>query len=77
MQNNLNNIKYYTHSFVVLNNDLTIYGYTKQFNFEKYLVEFCIGMTTRNNNFIITYNKFYKNIILTFRGKNIKVLTIN
>ena len=55
-QNNFNNIKYYTHNFVILNNDLSIYGYTKQFNFQKYLVEFCIGITTRNNNFIITYS---------------------
>jgi hypothetical protein len=55
-QNNFNNIKYYTHNFVVLNRDLTVYGYTDIFNFENYLVEFCIGMTTRNNNFIITYS---------------------
>lgn len=57
-QNNLdlNNIKHYTHSFVVLNNDLSIYGYTNEFTFENYLIEFCIGMTIRNNNFIITYS---------------------
>ena len=55
-QNDLKNIKYYTHNFVVLNTDLTIYGYTNSFNFENTLVEFCIGITTRNNNFIITYS---------------------
>lgn len=55
-QNSLNNIKYYTHNFVVLNDDFTVYGYTDRFNFENYLVEFCVGMTTRNNSFIITYS---------------------
>ena len=55
-QNNLNSIKYYTHNFVVLKRDFTVYGYTERFNFENYLVEFCVGMTTRNNNFIVTYS---------------------
>ena len=55
-QNTLNNIKYYTHNFIVLNRDFTLYGYTDKFNFENYLVEFCIGMTSRNNNFIVTYS---------------------
>jgi hypothetical protein len=55
-QNEFKHVKYYTHNFVVLNTDLTIYGYTNSFNFGNKLVEFCIGMTTRNNNFIITYS---------------------
>jgi len=49
--------KHYFHRFVVLNKDLTIYGYSKMFKFENYIVEFCIGMElTYKNNFVITYS---------------------
>ena len=53
----LYNKKYYTHRFIVLNEDLTIYGYSDNFKFENYIVEFCIGMEiTNDNKFIITYS---------------------
>lgn len=56
-QVSFNEKKHYCHRFVVLNKDLTIYGYSKQFKFENYLVEFCIGFElSYNNNFIITYS---------------------
>lgn len=76
-QNTLNNIKYYTHSFVVLNKDFTIYGYTDNYNFESYLIEFCIGLTTRNNNFIITYSTLDSSCKLcVLSGEYIKGLLI-
>ena len=56
-QININNKKHYYHRFVVLNNDLTLYGYSKMFKFENYLVEFCIGLELSfRDNFIITYS---------------------
>lgn len=49
--------KHYYHSFVILNKDFTVHGYSKNFKFENYLVEFCIGFeVSYNNNFIITYS---------------------
>jgi hypothetical protein len=56
-QININNKKHYYHRFVVLNTNLTLYGYSKMFKFENYLVEFCIGLELSfRNNFIITYS---------------------
>ena len=56
-QVNISNQKNYFHRFVVLNNDLTLYGYSKIFKFENYLIEFCIGLElSYRNNFIITYS---------------------
>lgn len=52
-----NDKKHYYHRFVVLNNDLTLFGYSKMFKFENYLVEFCIGFElSYRNDFIITYS---------------------
>jgi hypothetical protein len=56
-QININNKNHYYHRFVVLNNDLTLYGYSKMFKFENYLVEFCIGLElSYRNKFLITYS---------------------
>ena len=53
----INNKKHYYHYFVVFNNNLSIYGYSKMFKFENYIVEYSIGMeVTYNNNFVITYS---------------------
>jgi hypothetical protein len=41
-QDNFNNKKHYYHRFVVLNKDLTVYGYSKMFKLEAYVIEFCI-----------------------------------
>jgi hypothetical protein len=60
-QNTINAKKHYYHRFVVLNTDLTLYGYSKMFKFENYLIEFCIGFELSvRNNFIITYSTLDK-----------------
>jgi hypothetical protein len=46
----------YMHNFVVFNKNMNLLGYSKEFNFENSVVEFCLGMTLYNNNFIITYS---------------------
>ena len=51
------NIKSYLHCFVVFNKNMDLLGYSKEFNFENNLVEFCLGFElSYNNNFIITYS---------------------
>jgi hypothetical protein len=36
---------------------MNLLGYSKTFNFENKIVEFCVGMElTYNNNFVITYS---------------------
>jgi hypothetical protein len=62
----------YNHNFVVLNKDLTIYGYSDNFNFENYLIEYCIGMElSYNNNFIITYSTLDKTTKLAVFNPNL------
>lgn len=69
VKNNNNKYSYY-HSFVVLNKNLTIFGYSKKFKFEKYLVEYCIGMEIDDFNFIILYSKLDKTTALITLDKN-------
>ena len=53
----LNDNKAYIHNFVVFDKNMNLIGYSKPFNFENKLVEFCVGMElTYNNNFVITYS---------------------
>jgi hypothetical protein len=53
----INDIKCYTHNFVVFDTNMNLLGYSKTFNFENKIVEFCVGMElTYNNNFVITYS---------------------
>ena len=54
--------KSYNHLFVVFDKDMNLFGYSKPFKFENYIVEFCIGMTLdkKTNNFIITYSTLDK-----------------
>lgn len=48
----------YLHCFVVFDKNMDLVGYSAPFNFENYLVEYCIGMTVNsdNNDFIISYS---------------------
>jgi hypothetical protein len=48
----------YLHCFVVFDKNMDVVGYSAPFNFENYLVEYCIGMTVNsdNNDFIISYS---------------------
>ena len=56
-QNKIDEKNHYFHRFVVLNKDLTIYGYSEMFKFQNYIVEFCVGMElTYKNNFVVTYS---------------------
>jgi hypothetical protein len=57
-QNNIfNNFKSYDNNFVVFDKDMNLLGYSNNFKFENYLVEFCIGMDiTYDNKFVITYS---------------------
>jgi hypothetical protein len=50
----------YLHIFVVFDKNMKLLGYSNFFNFEKKKVEYCIGMITNNNNFIITYSTLDK-----------------
>lgn len=53
----INEIKGYTHNFVVFDNNMNLIGYSKSFNFENKLIEFCIGLElSHRNRFIITYS---------------------
>lgn len=52
--------KYYTHIFVCFNKNMELLGYSNEFNFENNIVEFCIGLITNNDNFIITYSTLDK-----------------
>ena len=50
-------IKGYLHNFVVFDKNMNLLGYSKSFNFENNIVEFCIGMEIGiRNNFVITYS---------------------
>lgn len=56
-KNVINDIKCYTHNFVVFDMNMNLLGYSNTFNFENKIVEFCVGMElTYNNNFVITYS---------------------
>jgi len=46
----------YLHCFVVFDKDMNLLGYSAPFNFENYLVEYCIGMTVNKSKFVITYS---------------------
>jgi hypothetical protein len=50
--------KQYIHVFVVFDKDMNLLGYSDPFNFENYLVEFCIGITYNDikGNYILTYS---------------------
>jgi hypothetical protein len=53
----INDFKCYDHNFVVFDKDMNLLGYSNNFKFENYLVEFCIGMDiTYDNKFVITYS---------------------
>jgi len=70
----------YLHIFVVFNKDnMELLGYSNYFNFEKKKVEYCIGLITNNNNFIITYSTLDKTtklcvLSIEFVNKLIKYL---
>jgi hypothetical protein len=57
-QNNIiYDIKGYLHNFVVFDKNMNLLGYSKAFNFENSVVEFCIGFElSHKNKFIITYS---------------------
>lgn len=48
----------YLHCFIVFDKSMNVVGYSAPFNFENYIVEYCIGMTVNadNNEFIISYS---------------------
>lgn len=70
--------KSYYHRFVVLNKDMTINGYSNMFKFENYLVEFCIGLTISNNQFVIMYSTLDKTSkIAIFSGEFVNNLITN
>lgn len=56
-KNIINDIKCYTHNFVLFDKNMNLLGYSNSLNFENKIVEFCVGMElTYNNNFVITYS---------------------
>lgn len=62
-QKNVNNNSKnaYLHNLVVFDKDMNLLGYSKSFNFENNLVEYCIGMEVNSkNNFVITYSTLDK-----------------
>lgn len=55
--NIVNDIKIYLHYLVVFDKNMKLLGYSKPFNFENKLIEYCLGMElSLKNNFIITYS---------------------
>jgi hypothetical protein len=53
--------KNYLHVFIVFDKNMNLLGYSEPFNFENFLVEYCIGMElTIKNNFVITYSTLDK-----------------
>jgi hypothetical protein len=61
-QNNIiNNIKGYIHNFVVFDKNMKLLGFSKAFNFENKIIEYCIGFElTEKTNFLITYSTLDK-----------------
>lgn len=46
----------YLHVFVCFDKNMSLISYSNPFNFENNVVEYCLGLVIKNNNFIITYS---------------------
>lgn len=46
----------YYHFFVLFDIDMNLIKYSSKFKFEGYKIEFCIGFTVKNNDFLICYS---------------------
>lgn len=69
----------YLHCFVVFDKNMDLVGYSAPFNFENYLVEYCIGMTVNadNNEFIISYSTLDSTTkLIKFSSEYVKGLII-
>jgi hypothetical protein len=67
--------KEYLHFFVVFDLQMNLLRYSELFKFEKYKVEFCIGLIVQDNRIILSYSTMdTQSIIATYSMKYVKHL---